>query len=132
MRAEAISPQAMQQIQALLEEKAARSPTQRKIGSHLIYAAKLSRGESLPNGMQAMPLLVRSDAAGRALVDISAAVNPAVLAKIAELGGAVVNSYPQYRAIRAWLPLSRMEELAALPDVTKIRPAMEPVHRKLT
>ena len=129
---EAMSAQAMGQIHALLEEKAARTPAQQKIGSHLIYAAKLRRGEPLANGVQAMPLLVRSDAAGRALVDISAAVNATVLAQIVALGGEVVNSFAPYRAIRAWLPLDRMEELAALPDVRAIHPAAEAIHRKLT
>jgi len=44
----------------------------------------------------------------------------------------VVNSFAPYRAIRAWLPLNQVEEVAALPDVVAIRPAIEPIHRKLT
>jgi len=52
VRTEATSPEVMQQIQGLLEEKAARTPAQQKIGSHLIYAWKLSRGEPIANGVQ--------------------------------------------------------------------------------
>ena len=131
-RAEAMSPEVMQQIQGLLAEKAARTPAQQKIGSHLIYAGKLSRGEPIASHMQSLPLRVRTDAGSRALVDISATVNQTVIEKIAELGGTVLTSLPRYRAIHAWLPLGAMEELAALPDVTAIRPAADRIHHKLT
>ncbi|MFI5365154.1 MAG: S8 family peptidase [Candidatus Binatia bacterium] len=130
--AQPMSPEIMQQVQGLIEEKATRSPVQQKIGSHLIYAGKLSRGEPIASHAHALPLRVRTDAGGRALVDISAAANQTVLQKIADLGGTVLTSFPRYRAIRAWLPLSQMEELAALPDVGAIRPAAEPIHHKLT
>jgi hypothetical protein len=131
-RTEAMSLEAMQQVQGLIAEKAARTPAQQKIGSHLIYAGKLSRGEPIASQLQSLPLRVRTDAGSRALADISATVNQTVIQKIAELGGTVLTSFPRYRAIHAWLPLSRMEELAALPDVTAIRPATERIHHKLT
>jgi len=59
---EAMSPEAMQQIQGLLAEKAARTPAQRKIGAHLIYASKMSRGEPIASHTQSLPLRVRTDA----------------------------------------------------------------------
>jgi Subtilase family len=127
-----MSPETMQQIQALLTEKAVRTSVQRKIGSHLIYAEKMNRGAPIARHVQWLPLRVRSDAASRALVDIRATVNPMVLQKIAELGGTVLSSFARYQAIRAWLPLGAMEELAALADVTAIRAASLPVHHKLT
>ena len=56
-------------------------------------------------------------------MDLRADVTPAVLARIADLGGKVVNSVGKYRAIRAWLPLDSMEVLAALDEVQWIRVA---------
>ena len=61
----------------------------------------------------------------RVLVDIRAAVTPEVLRRIREVGGAVVNSVPRYRAIRALLPLSSVERLAALEAIRTIRTADE-------
>ena len=60
------------------------------------------------------------------LVDIRADVTPAVLARIRDLGGAVVNSVPRYRSIRARLPLAGLEPLAELADVQWIRAADQP------
>ena len=57
------------------------------------------------------------------LVDIRADVTPAVLARIRELGGSVVNSVPRYRSVRALLPIASIERLAALDAVRAIRPA---------
>ena len=44
---------------------------------------------------------------------------------IDELGGTVVSSVPQFQAVRALLPLSSLETLAASPDVAFVEPAAE-------
>ncbi|HVN87687.1 MAG TPA: S8 family serine peptidase [Candidatus Binatia bacterium] len=130
--AQAIGAEAAQQIQALMQEKAARSRVQRKIGSHLVYAAKLGRGEPIARGVSTLALPLQIDSGRRALVDIKADIGPTILEDIAALGGEVVNSFPAYRAIRAWLPLNAVETLAARDDVDAIHPAAKRVHRKLT
>ena len=64
------------------------------------------------------------------MVDIRANVTATVLARIRALGGTVINSVPERRAIRARLPLAAVEQLAALDAVQFIRPADEAVTRK--
>src|SRR5437899_7175104 len=59
--AQGINPKALQLIQALLEEKAGRSPAQQKLGSHLIYAAKQRRGEPVAPGVPPLRSTVRTD-----------------------------------------------------------------------
>ena len=66
---------------------------------------------------------VEPRADGRVLVDVRADVTPAVLMRIEELGGHVVNSVVEYRAIRARLPLDAIEALATLDEVQGIRAA---------
>jgi subtilisin family serine protease len=124
--------EAVRQIRGLLVEKGGRTAAQRKIASHLIYAGKASRGEPIAADVPSLPVHVQADAGGRVLVDITARVSPAILGTIGALGGTVVSSFGQYTAIRAWLPLDRMEDLAAMPEVAAIRPAATPVHRRLT
>ena len=59
----------------------------------------------------------------RVLVDIRADVTEALLARIRELGGEIVNSVPRYGSIRAVLPLAEVETLAELDAVRRIDPA---------
>ncbi len=131
---------AARQIETLMGEKANRNPVQRKVDSRLLHAWEMmDRNEVVP-GITYDRLLVelevgdapvegtpehagRDDGAQRVLVDIRADVNSAVLARIGELGGAVVNSVAKYRAIRARLPLDTVEVLAALDEVQWIRVA---------
>jgi hypothetical protein len=73
---------------------------------------------------------VQRDANGLTLVDIEATITPTLLNQIENLGGEVVHSLAQYRAIRARLSLDRLEALAALAEVSSIRPAAEAITHK--
>ena len=138
-----------QNIEALLAAKEQRTPAQRKVSSQLLAAASNAqlaeaegsgqppsadktrppRGSVPPAGQQAADpdSVVELELV---TVDIRANVTAAVLARIRALGGTVVNSVPEHRAIRARLPLAAVEPLAALGAVQFIRPADEAVTRK--
>src|SRR5207253_2588161 len=58
-------------------------------------------------------------------VDIDARVTPALLRQIELGGGKVISSFARFNAIRALLPLDRMEAIAAAPDVKFIQPAVQ-------
>ena len=47
-----ISDSAALQIQALLNEKEARTPAQKKMDSQLVYATKMNRGVAIANGIE--------------------------------------------------------------------------------
>ena len=131
-RQTAVTQRTQTQIAELLAAKSRRTLAQRKVGSELLERAAAealwASGELLPEDRQPPP-----DAApaaeqtedGRVLADIRAEVTVEVLGRIRELGGAVVNSVPRYRAIRALLPLSSVEPLAALEAIRTIRTADE-------
>ena len=133
---------AVRQIEALMAGKAGRTPVQRKIDSRLLDAWQMMQRDEvapgvtydkLPVELEAVDAPVErpteyvgrpdGDVAERVLVDIKADVTPAVLARIEELGGEVVNSVGKYRAIRAWLPLDAVEDVATLDEVQWIRVA---------
>ena len=113
--ASALPEKAVRRIEALLGEKARRTPAQRKMDSQLLDALRSARGQPAANEM--------------VTVDIRAEVTPEVLARIRALGGAVINNVPRYRAIRARLPLAGVEPLAMLAEVRSIRVADEAVTR---
>jgi len=124
--AQAIQPSALHEIQAILQEKLKRTPAQRKLGSHLHHAALVVGGALTTAAMPSLTsafAAVELDGGGNVHVDIQGVVTPSLLAEIAALGGTVESSVPEYGAIRAWMPLSRAETLAARADVAFIKPA---------
>ena len=112
---------AMRQIEELLAAKEQRTPAQRKVISQLLDAAGSTQSPRAPGTASTDELVT---------VDIRTDVTPAVLARIQSLGGTVLNSLPKYRAIRAHLPLSAVEPLAAHDTIQSIRTADEAVTRK--
>jgi hypothetical protein len=127
--AQPIGPQALRQIEALLAEKDSRGAVERKIASRLLYARKRELRQPVAPGVAALRADVDTDAARRVLVDLKASVGPDLLGAIAAAGGEVVNSFPRFDAVRAWLPLPRLEEIAARDDVVSVRPAQRHVLR---
>ena len=112
----ALPARAVRQIQAILEAKKRRTPAQRKVDSQLLEEWQKAQG--------------RPGADRMVTVDLRAEVTPEVLERIRELGGRVLSSFEHYRAIRAEMPLSEVEALAAHDAVRSIRTADKAVTRK--
>jgi hypothetical protein len=123
--AEEVSPQGLQQIRALVAEKASRTPAQRKLATSLLYASRESRGLAMVQGLQPFRRTVsraRVESDGMVVVDIRGDVTDALLKAIAGTGGRVVGAYPALRAVRARVPIREVETIAALPEVRRIGP----------
>jgi hypothetical protein len=106
-------------------EKASRTPAQQKIDSRLLYELYRLRGQAKEKQVPPDPTGVRIDGTGRALVDVRAEVTPALEKTVTTLGGAVRSTSREYRSIVAWIPLEKLERLAADPAVHAIVPAAE-------
>lgn len=119
-----ISPSALEQINALEAEKSQRTPIQQKIDSQLLYADKMRRGVPIAKGVATQRVDLDKDAQGRILVDIKAEVTDALLQFIESGGGKIINSFPQYNAIRAGVPLANVEDLARRTEVGFVKPAV--------
>lgn len=122
---EGLSQSARNEIAALLQEKASRTPAQQKMDSQLVHAVKHSRGEPFAPGAPNLQMDVKFEKDGRVLVDIDASVTPALLALIPQGGGQVISSFAQFRAIRALVTVGQLETLASSQDVTYIGRARE-------
>jgi len=120
-----LSPNAKREMAALLQEKAGRTPAQQKMESQLVHALKTNRGETFAPGAPNVQVDVKTEMDGRVLVDIDATVTPELLALIQQGGGKVINSFAQYRAIRALVTLPQLETLAGSTNVNYIRRASE-------
>jgi hypothetical protein len=141
---ETVGESALTQIHALERQKLDRTPAQRKMDSQLLYGLHASALERVAPELRP-DLQIAGD--GRVLVDITAVLSKetpggppstaarprgplprqrvGVLGRIEDLGGTVVSSFPEYRAVRALLPLSSLETLAEDPDVLFIERAAE-------
>jgi hypothetical protein len=120
-----LSSNALNEISALLQEKAARTPAQKRMDSQLVHALKHNRGEAFAPGAPNVQMDVKMEADGRVLVDINATVTPELLSLIQAGGGQVMTSVPQFRSIRALVTLTQLETLAGSTNVNYIRRASE-------
>ena len=114
---ERISDSAAQQIRALEQEKSSRSPLHRKLDSQFVFKLKLNRNQIIAPGVTQLQPDIKFAPDGRILVDIEANVTEGLLAQIKQSGGTVINSFPQFHAIRALVALDQLETLAGLADV---------------
>src|SRR5262245_6837249 len=131
-----MSPEVAQQIQAIAIEKQQRTEAQKKIEPALLYAAREARGlPQFPNapGLRLPQLSASSavDVDGQVLVDITTTGASALTEQIRSLGGSVISSLPDYNAVRAKLPITALENLAASPLVKSIKTAQEPVTNRI-
>ncbi|HAI70214.1 MAG TPA: hypothetical protein DCM38_12365 [Gammaproteobacteria bacterium] len=133
-----INATALQQIQALLEEKASLTPAQRKINIHLLHLlkkAKKTRGKEALTSSDFPNLrsFVKVDDEGTTLLDIKAEAE--VIAQLGVLivaqGGTIVSSVAEYGTIRARVPLEKIELLANSPYVQSVNPAIRAITNKL-
>jgi len=112
------------QIAAIQNEKAGRSPAQQKMSSHLLDALKQKDSgqvsSSAPN-LVAQPLTYTPE--GDVMVDIKAKVSDELVVAIKDLGGRIVNKHPEYNAVRASMPLDKIERLAERADVQQVTEA---------
>ncbi|HMF98384.1 MAG TPA: hypothetical protein VKE96_28990 [Vicinamibacterales bacterium] len=107
---------------AMQPPKQSQTAAQRKIDSHLLREIDRARREG--DKLQPDPASgVEIDAKGRALVEIRCDVTDAMRTKLRALNATTVSSLPAYRSILAWVPLTRLEELAADQAVYGIQPA---------
>src|SRR2546425_1460966 len=114
---------AVRQIEALMAEKAQRTPIQQKISSRLLHEARIRRGEPVADGVTTMRTGLEVGPDGMVQVDINTEVSATVLQRINDVAGTVINSVPSYQAIRARVPLNSVEVIAGLPEVHSIQPA---------
>ena len=124
-----ISTTALQQIRDLLQEKEARTPTEQKIGSQLIYAIKMARGQQIARSVPSFSgaaTVLSTDAPAGVLVDIRGSVSSSLLASVSQSGGRILYASVPRGVVRARVPLSAVAVLASRPDVKSVTPGSHP------
>ncbi|MBP8274740.1 MAG: hypothetical protein KAY59_09935, partial [Acidobacteria bacterium] len=126
-----MSPVVRTQIAALMAEKAARTPAQRKMSSQLIFEMRRERGQA-PAGLEAMPTGIAMRAGGETDVDVHVDdVTPALVSAVTSLGMQILEEAPDFKTIVARGSLDQIEAMAALDGVRFVRPPSRPITRRL-
>ncbi len=125
--AQSIRAEAIAQIEALIQEKRARTPTEQKLDSNLLYAAQtVSRraaGDSRPAPPFVDAFIAAEVAQDRTVhVSIRANVSDDLTAYIRSLGATEVAVFARFDTVTARLPLDALLTLAARSDVRFIGP----------
>jgi len=107
-----------------LSDKASRTPSDSKVSSQLLTEIR-NHDRSTASRAPLERTVVKVDARERALVDVRAVVAEGLQKKMRALGATIVSTSPEYRSIVAWLPLAKIRQLAADPEVIAIQPAPE-------
>lgn len=110
------------ELTMMSDEKASRTPAQKKISSDLLDRMKGKQGRTgvvtpEPRNLE----VLRPDST--VLVDIKANVTAPLLQQIEAMGGTIINKFPKFQAIRAQVPVAQLENLAESSDVISIRSA---------
>jgi hypothetical protein len=113
---------AAEQAQALQQDKAARTPAQRKIDSNLIYTTRMLAGKPVANGVPYLYTGVDLDAHNNLVVDMVANVTDPLLQQLTAVGAQVLYTNARLRSIRAIVPPDQLEAIASSPDVIFISP----------
>jgi hypothetical protein len=108
-----------------VSDKSAQSAVEQKLDTQLLFEIYRRRGEAESRPVPPGDTGVRIDSRGRALVDVRAAVTPALHRAIRQLGGVVLSSSAPHQSTIARIPVLKLETLAADPTVRFIVPAAE-------
>lgn len=117
---------AMTTVRAIISEKLQRNAAQKKLHTDLLFAGKAARGQRV-KGLEGVygDATARAgvDAAGSVTVDVKGSISEAMKSRVLALGGTIINSHPEFGAMRVQLPVAAVETLAEDGGVTQVTTA---------
>jgi uncharacterized repeat protein (TIGR01451 family) len=123
--AQELSAEGLRQVRAILAEKAARTPVEKKLDTSLLHARRESLGQAMVPGLPPLRRVASRAAVGRdgmVVVDIRGEVTDGLRRTIAGVGGRVISAYPAFGAVRARVPIRQVDVIAAVPEVRHVSP----------
>jgi hypothetical protein len=123
--ADGIAPAALEQIDALIREKDARSEIHQKIDSQLLYELRMETGRSIADGVFALETNLPYAVDGHVVVDVKAQVTNALIARLTALRVEVLSSDPNNGTLRIHINIDQVEAVAALPGVSFVQPRQD-------
>jgi hypothetical protein len=104
-------------MKLLKAEKESFTAVQRKVNSSIVRHLHVNVLRDRPDNLPKLQSRIKLNNKNEILTDIKANVSASVLKMITDNGGTIINQFPQYRAIRALIPITAVEVIAAHPDI---------------
>ncbi|MFN8357659.1 MAG: S8 family serine peptidase [Spirosomataceae bacterium] len=123
-----LSDQAKQQIQSLMDEKAARTPAQQKISSQLLYGMRMAQGQSITPLVKTLETTIKQNTDGKVKVVIRATIQPKLLTELRTLGVEILSYSERFKTIVANITLGSLEQIANYTDVKAIEEWVGPMN----
>ncbi|MFC4857552.1 S8 family serine peptidase [Actinophytocola glycyrrhizae] len=114
---------AANQIAALQNIKKNLTAAETKVDSKLVLAQRMNRSRATSSAVPLLDNGVETTAAGRVLVDIRATVSDGLLSGLAKAGAGVKSVSQRHGTVRAEVPLSAVNAIAARKDVRMVEEA---------
>ena len=111
-----------------MDEKASRTPAQKKIDSHILLAYKMQNSQAFASALPSYETDVKAGAQGKFKVDMEANITPQLLSDLRALGGEVIFSSEKFKSIVANIPLSKVEQIAEFKTVLHINQWLTPLN----
>jgi len=96
--------------------------------SHLVYAAKMDRGESITGLVPTLEIDIRKDGNGLVLIDITAKVTDELVQFVTSLGGVIVYRSNAFNSLTARVPMQSIETIATRQEVIFINRGLTAKH----
>ncbi|MFT4154031.1 S8 family serine peptidase [Parafilimonas sp.] len=128
LNAQNLKPKAMQEIKFLMQEKASRTPVQKKIESRLLVAYKMQNNTAVASQLPSLKSTVKTNSQGKVKVDMEAQVSPQLLSNLKALGADIIFSSERFSNIVANVPLNKVEEIAGSQAILHINQWQAPTH----
>jgi subtilisin-like proprotein convertase family protein len=122
---QAAADNAKRQIAALQDLKVSQSKAEAKMDSSLVVAKRETTNRSLAAAVPGLQTGIKADPAAKVTVDIRATVTDGLVSDLRKAGAAIRYASPKVGSVRAELPLSAIEGIAARSDVRYVEPATE-------
>jgi subtilisin-like proprotein convertase family protein len=114
---------AANQISVLQGIKKSLSPAEAKVDSSIVLQQRLAANRSMSATVPVLRNGVEKTASGKVLVDIRATVSDSLVKDLTAKGAAIRSVSQRYGAIRAEVPLSSVNTIAARADVKQVKKA---------
>ena len=125
LNAQQLQSKTLIQIRNLINEKATRTPAEKKISSGLLQAVREKNNQLMAQGVQLKKANINVDNFNNLKVDISGDITDDLLTKIQNLGGKIIYPSAEYHTLRALISLDKVKTIAGFEEVKFIEPAVE-------
>jgi subtilisin family serine protease len=127
-----LSPKTVEQLQAIEKDKAQQTAIERKLSTQLRYTVKASKGQNPVEGAPFLAARVQANPETPLQVTIKGTISEELQEFVKAQGGLDIKAAPKYNIMSLRLPASKVETVAARPEVKSMEFSAKALINRLT